>query len=188
MTVGFIEPRRLERGGMRGRGDSRDRLERLPGRRSAGALGRVACSVFSRSRSVAVGEHLGDLGQDLEVRWVAASGTSRKISRPTGSSSGASKAIGWRTPQHRGERVFRPLMRPCGMATPWPRPVEPRRSRANRLSVTVARGDRVLVLEQQPGLLERALLAGGVDAHQHLSGGQDGGETIHRSGERRFQR
>src|SRR4051812_5272842 len=30
-------------------------------------------------------------------------------------------------------------MRPCGMATPWPSPVEPRRSRANRLSVISAR-------------------------------------------------
>ena len=42
-------------------------------------------------------------------------------------------------------------------------------------------GDRVLVLEQQPGLLERALLAGGVDVDQHVDGGQDGGETIHRT-------
>ena len=35
--------------------------------------------------------------------------------------------------------ALRPLMRPCGIATPWPRPVEPRRSRANRLSVISAR-------------------------------------------------
>ena len=35
--------------------------------------------------------------------------------------------------------ALRPLMRPCGMATPCPRLVEPRRSRANRLSVTRAR-------------------------------------------------
>ena len=72
-------------------------------------------------------------------------------------------------------------MRPCGMATPWPRPVEPRRSRANRLSVTVARAIGVLVLEQQPGLLESALLAGGVDVHQHLTAGRMDGEAIHRA-------
>ena len=41
-------------------------------------------------------------------------------------------------------------------------------------------GDRVLVLEQQAGLLECALLAGGVDVDQHVDGGQDGGETVHR--------
>src|SRR5579864_2966394 len=34
---------------------------------------------------------------------------------------------------------FRPLIRPCGIATPSPSPVDPRRSRANRLSVTVLR-------------------------------------------------
>src|SRR4051812_12038280 len=34
---------------------------------------------------------------------------------------------------------LRPLMRPCGMATPCPSPVEPRRSRANRLSNTTLR-------------------------------------------------
>src|SRR5438309_4810889 len=31
---------------------------------------------------------------------------------------------------------FRPLILPWGIATPWPRLVEPRRSRANRLSNT----------------------------------------------------
>ena len=40
-------------------------------------------------------------------------------------------------------------------------------------------GDGVLVLEQQPGLLEDALLAAGVDVHQHLAGGKDGCETVH---------
>src|SRR5262249_41405565 len=42
-------------------------------------------------------------------------------------------------------------------------------------------GNGVLVLEQQASLLEDALLAGGVHIHQHVAGGQDGGETIHRS-------
>ena len=39
--------------------------------------------------------------------------------------------------------------------------------------------DRVLVLEQQSGLFEDALLAAGVDVHQHLAGGKDGCETVH---------
>jgi hypothetical protein len=32
----------------------------------------------------------------------------------------------------------------------------------------------VLALKQQPGLLERTLLAGGIDAHEHLCGRQYG--------------
>ena len=39
--------------------------------------------------------------------------------------------------------------------------------------------DRVQVFEQQAGVLERALLAGGLHVHQHVAGGQDGCETIH---------
>src|SRR5690606_15113334 len=70
---------------------------------------------------------------------VAASGTSRKISKPTGCSSGASKPMGLASWNTAAMGAFNPLMRPWGMATPWPRPVDPRRSRANRLSVISAR-------------------------------------------------
>ena len=59
----------------------------------------------------------------------------------------------------RPARSFSPLMRPCGIATPWPRPVEPSFSRANRLSNTRLRAMPSMVLEQQPHLLEQALLA-----------------------------
>jgi len=58
------------------------------------------------------------------------------------------------------------------MATAWPSPVEPSRSRAKRLSVTMPRGDGVLVLEQQARLLEHALLAGRIHIHQHVAGGR----------------
>jgi hypothetical protein len=37
----------------------------------------------------------------------------------------------------------------------------------------------VLVLEQETGLLECPLLAGGVDVDQDVDDGQDGGEAIH---------
>jgi hypothetical protein len=39
--------------------------------------------------------------------------------------------------------------------------------------------DGVLVLEQQPGLFEHTLLAGGVHVHQHVGAWQDGGKTVH---------
>ena len=42
----------------------------------------------------------------------------------------------------------------------------------------------VKAFEQQAGFLESTLLAGGVNAHKHLSGRQDGRETIHGGSER----
>ncbi len=39
--------------------------------------------------------------------------------------------------------------------------------------------ETVQVLEQQAGFFESTLLAGGVDAHEHLSGRQDGRESVH---------
>src|SRR5471032_2674062 len=74
--------------------------------------------------------------------WVTWSGISRKNSRLTGLPSGESNGIGSarRTKAASGAfRVLLPLTLPCGTATPWPRPVEPSRSRANRLSDTVER-------------------------------------------------
>ena len=49
-------------------------------------------------------------------------------------------------------------MRPCGIAMPCPRPVDPRRSRANRLSNTIDCGNAGLRLEQLRDLLEQPLL------------------------------
>ena len=67
----------------------------------------------------------------------------------TASSSGAvPKGMGCCTRSTAASGFFSPLMRPCGMATAWPSPVEPRRSRANRLSVDGAARNGVLVLEQ----------------------------------------
>jgi len=37
----------------------------------------------------------------------------------------------------------------------------------------------VLALEQQTRLFKSTLLAGGVHAHKHLGGRQDGGESVH---------
>ncbi len=44
--------------------------------------------------------------------------------------------MGWASCKTAAIGVFRPLIRPCGMATPWPNPVEPNRSLENKLSVT----------------------------------------------------
>ena len=43
-------------------------------------------------------------------------------------------------------------------------------------------GEAVLALEQQTRFFKSTLLAGGVHAHKHLSGGQDGGESVHGQG------
>src|SRR5258706_3508815 len=45
---------------------------------------------------------------------------------------------------------FRPLMRPCGIAMPWPKPVEPNFSRANRLSKTWLRATFWLFSNRRP--------------------------------------
>ncbi|MNV88669.1 hypothetical protein D3C71_1828940 [compost metagenome] len=42
--------------------------------------------------------------------------------------------------------------------------------------------ETVLALEQQTRFFKSTLLAGGVNAHKHLSGGQDGGESVHGQG------
>src|SRR5262249_54983848 len=59
--------------------------------------------------------------------------------------------------------------------------------RAETLAGEKAVGDQgarqaVQVLEQEAGFLESTLLAGGIDAHEDLSGGQDGRKTVHGSG------
>ena len=49
-------------------------------------------------------------------------------------------------------------MRPCGMAMPWPSPVEPRRSRGEQAVEHGAAGDALIVLEQQAGLFKTRFL------------------------------
>src|SRR5687767_10960867 len=53
---------------------------------------------------------------------------------------------------------FSPLMRPCGIATPCPRPVEPRRSRANRLSNTTLRARACWFSKSRPTCSNRRFL------------------------------
>ena len=138
-------------------------------------------SVFRRSRNVAVGQHLGDLGQDLEVAL-------RRRFRHQQEDQQADRLVVRRIerdrlphPQHRRERVLQALD-----ATVRDRDAVAEAGRAEALAreqvVGDGRaGDRVLVLEQQAGVLERALLAGGVDVDRNVDGGQDGGEAVHRA-------
>ena len=49
----------------------------------------------------------------------------------------------------------------------------------DRDGFVIAGGAGVLVLEEQPRLLECALFAGGVHVHQHVGDRQDGGKTVH---------
>src|SRR5262245_60618729 len=70
---------------------------------------------------------------------VAFSGTSSTKTSVTGLPSGASNGTPCARRRNAPSASFSPLMRPCGIATPWPRPVEPSFSRANRLSNTTLR-------------------------------------------------
>ena len=84
--------------------------------------------------------------------------------------------------EHRGERVLEPLdpavrdgdaVAEAGRAEPFAREQVVGDGRS---------GDGVLVFEQQAGVFERALLAGGVDIDHDVDDGQDGGEAVHRNG------
>src|SRR5687768_1132129 len=89
---------------------------------------------------------------------VACSGTSMAKTRLTGAPSGASKGMGAavRTNAHTGSRIV--FTRPCGMATPYPRPVEPSFSRSKRLSKTRARGICRVFSKRRPTCSNRRFL------------------------------
>ena len=68
---------------------------------------------------------------------------------PSGESNGTGVARRRKAPR----ASFRPLMRPCGMATPWPSPVDPSFACEKAVEYRGA-GNSVVVLEEQAGLLE----------------------------------
>src|SRR5574337_734690 len=88
---------------------------------------------------------------------LACSGTRRTNSMLTGLPSGASNCTGVASRKKAPVASLRPLIRPWGMAMPWPRPVEPKRSRANRLSKTVLRWMPWLFRSEDAGGLLEAL-------------------------------
>ena len=110
---------------------------------------------------------------------VACSGTSRINSRLTGRPSGESKGTGVARRRNAPAACLRPLILPCGMAIPWPRPVEPSFSRANRLSKHDGAGQPEMAFEEHAGLLEDPLLAAGVEVEKHLRCRQEIGQRIH---------
>ena len=127
---------------------------------------------------LAVGQHLGDLGQDLEValrrRFRDQQEDQERHRLVVGRVEGDRLAH----PQHRRERVLQPLdpsvrngdaVAEAGRAEPFAR---------EQVVGDGGAGDRVLVLEQQAGLLERPFLAGSVDVDQDIDDGQDGGERF----------
>ena len=136
-------------------------------------------SVFRRSRS-SRSDSISAISDRIS-RWrcVAASGTSRKISSEHRLVVGRVEGDRLLHAHHRGQRVLQALdaamrdghaMAQAGGAQAFAR---------EQVVGDGGAGDGVLVLEQQAGLLEDALLAGGVHVHQHVAGGQDGGETVH---------
>src|SRR4051812_28219925 len=89
---------------------------------------------------------------------VACSGTRRTKTRLTGLPSGASKGTGWASRMNAHSASLSPLIRPCGMATPWPNAVEPSFSRANRLSNTVLRAMAYWFSNSRPACSNRRFL------------------------------
>ena len=103
----------------------------------AGPLGSIV--VESRSRNARSLNMPASSDRSCRCSSVACSGTRSTNTWLTGLPSGASKGIGCRGRTNAPSARSSPLMRPCGIAMPWPSPVEPSFSRANRLSNTTAR-------------------------------------------------
>ena len=142
-------------------------------------LGRVVLGLQALAQ-LTVAEHLGDFGQDLEVALGRRFGHQQKDQQAHRLVVRCVERDRLLHAQHRGQRIFESLdaaMRNCHAVA--------EAGRAEALAREQVVGDRrarnrVLVLEQQAGMLECALLAGGVHIDQHVAGRQDGGETVHR--------
>ena len=168
------------------RGLRRCRLGRQAAEGAADQAAIARCSAaaslaaFRRSRMAAVRQHLRDLGQDLQVALrsppPARTGTR---TGPPAAWSGASKSIGTRRRSTAASGSFSFLIRPCGMATPWPSPVEPSRSRADQVVGDRRRAIAVLALEQHAGLLEQPALVRDVDIDQDVAHRQDRRQPVH---------
>ena len=136
-------------------------------------------SVFRRSRS-SRSDSISAISDRIS-RWrcVAASGTSRKISRLHRLVVGRVEGDRLLHAQHRGQRILQALDAAVRNRHAVAEPGRAEPLAREQVVGDGGAGDRMLVLEQQAGMLERALLAGGVDVDQHVAGGQDGGETVH---------
>ena len=91
------------------------------------------CAVGRRRHGVAqraVAEHLGEFGKDLQVLLGRVLGYQQREDQPDGLAVGRFEGHRLRQAHERAHRVLQALDAPWGMATPWPSPVEPRRSRA----------------------------------------------------------
>ena len=161
-----------------GRALERDRAQRLPGRDQAVHLGGVVFGLEALAQ-VAIGEHLGDLGEDLEMPLGGRFGHQQEDQQADRLVVGRVEGDRVLHAQHRGERVLQsldPAVRD-GDAVAQAGGAEP--LAGEQVVGDRGPGDGMLVLEQQPRLLEDPLLAGGVDADQHVPGRQDGSKTIH---------
>ena len=137
----------------------------------------AVASCWTTDQAVAQGsitEQLGDFGQDFEVLLRTPPGTSAGRSARHGLFVGASKPMGW-------ARGTRPPSVPSpdaamGMATPCPRPVEPRR-RGRTGCRCQGPAQAVQVLKQQ-ATSSKHFLAGGINASRTLGCGRMDRETV----------
>ena len=130
----------------------------------------------------AVGQHLGDLGQDLQVPLGGGLGHEQEDQQRHRLVVRGVEGDGLLHADHRGERVLQALdaaMRD-GHAVAQAGGAEA--LAGEEVVGDGGAGHRVLVLEQQAGLLESALLARGVDVDDDVGRREDGSETVHQVG------
>jgi len=122
---------------------------------------------------LAVAQHLCELGQDAQVLLGRLLRHQQQEHEADGLAVGASNGTGCARRTKAPTASLSPLILPCGIATPCPSPVEPRRSRANRLSNTRLLATPWLFFEQEPGLLEHAFLARHIQVQKDVRRGQE---------------
>jgi hypothetical protein len=129
--------------------------------------GRVGLGLQALAQ-VAVGQHLGDLGQDLQVPLRGRLGHQQEDQQRHRLVVGRVEGDRLLHAQHGGQRVLQALDAPVRDGH---RVAQAGGAQALAREQVVGDGaarDGVLVLEQQAGLLEHPLLAGGVHIHQHV--------------------
>jgi hypothetical protein len=127
----------------------------------------------------AVAEQLGDLGEDLQVPLRRRFWNEQEDQQRHRFVVGCVERYRLLHPHDGGERILQALDASVRNGDGVAQAGGAQAFACKQVVGDEAARNRVLVLEQQAGLLEDALLARRFDVHQHVAGRQDGGESVH---------
>jgi hypothetical protein len=139
----------------------------------ASAFGLQALAQF------AVAQHLGDLGQDLEVTLGGRLGHQQKDQQADGFVVGCIERNGLLQAHHGGQRVLQALDAAMRNGHAVAQAGGAQAFAGEQVVGDRGTCNRMLVFEQQACVLERALLAGGLYVNEHVAERQDRGKSVH---------